>query len=128
MRQYGCAACQWNRQARRLRGGLVAVRQRNGQGSLNAEAAHRLPAERTWLIKCRDGTSPVSGMERRCALSAINAEAARPRALTSGSARWLTSRVVGHVVASGPPPWAGSGSVYDEVRTRVSPRPPPGLD
>jgi hypothetical protein len=37
---------------------------------------------------------------RRCALSAINAEAARPRGLTSGSARWLTSRAVGHVAAS----------------------------
>jgi hypothetical protein len=34
-------------------------------------------------------------------LSAINAEAAWPRGLTSGSARWLTSRAVGHVAASG---------------------------
>jgi hypothetical protein len=29
----------------RLQDGLVAVRQRSGQGRLNAEAAHRLPAE-----------------------------------------------------------------------------------
>jgi hypothetical protein len=101
MRQYGCAACQWNGQARRLRDGLVAARQRSGQGSLNAEAAHRLPVEWTGLIKCRGGTSPASGMDRRHALSATNAEAARPRGLTSGSARWLTSREVGHVAASG---------------------------
>jgi hypothetical protein len=33
--------------------------------------------------------------------SAINVEVARPRGLTSGSARWLTSWAVGHVVASG---------------------------
>jgi hypothetical protein len=38
---------------------------------------------------------------RRCALSAINVEDTRPRCLTSGSAHWLTSRVVGHVAASG---------------------------
>jgi hypothetical protein len=43
MRQYGCAACQWNGQAHRLRDSLVAARQRSGQGSLNAEATHRLP-------------------------------------------------------------------------------------
>jgi hypothetical protein len=61
----------------------------------------RPSAEWTWLIKCRGGTSPASEMDRRCALSAINAEAARPRGLTSGSARWLTSRAVGHVAASG---------------------------
>jgi hypothetical protein len=107
-----------NGQPRRLRDGLVAACQRSGQGSLNAEAAHRLPvewigtppagwpgrrpsAEWTWLTKCRGDTSPASGMDRRRALSAINAEAARPRGLTSGSARWLTSRAVGHVAASG---------------------------
>jgi hypothetical protein len=39
--------------------------------------------------------------DRRRALSAINAEDARPRGLTSGSARWLTSRAAGHVAASG---------------------------
>jgi hypothetical protein len=44
--------------------------------------------EWTWLIKCRGGTSPASGIDRRCALSAINAEAARSRGLTSGSAHW----------------------------------------
>jgi hypothetical protein len=101
MRQYGCVACQWNGQARRLWDGLVAVCQRSGQGSLNAKAAHRLPVEWTGLIKCRGGTSPTSGMDRRRVLSAINAEAAWPKGLTSGSARWLTSRAVGHVVASG---------------------------
>jgi hypothetical protein len=39
--------------------------------------------------------------DRRCASSAINAGAARPRGLTSGSARWLTSQAAGHVAASG---------------------------
>jgi hypothetical protein len=47
------------------------------------------------------GTSPVSGIDRRRVFSAINAEAARPRGLKSGSARWLTSRAIGHVAASG---------------------------
>jgi hypothetical protein len=37
-------ACQWNGQARRLRDGLVATCQRSGQGTLNAEGAHRLSA------------------------------------------------------------------------------------
>jgi hypothetical protein len=36
----------------------------------------RLPVEWIGLIKCRGGTSPVSGMDRRRALSAINAGAA----------------------------------------------------
>jgi hypothetical protein len=84
---------------RRLRDGLVAACQRSGQGLSNAEAAHHLPAEWTWLIKCRGGTSPASGMDRRRVLFAINAEAARPRGLTSCSAHWLTSRAVGHVAA-----------------------------
>jgi hypothetical protein len=100
MRQYGCA-CQWNGQARRLRDGLVAACQRSGQGSLNAETAHRLPVEWTEHIECRGGTSPASGMDTQRALSAINAEVAWPRGLTSGSACWLTSRAVGHVAASG---------------------------
>jgi hypothetical protein len=39
--------------------------------------------------------------DRRRASSAINAEDTRPRGLTSGSARWLTSRAVGHAAASG---------------------------
>jgi hypothetical protein len=61
----------------------------------------RQPAEWTGHIKCREGTSPVSGIDRRHVPSAINAVAARPRGLTSGSARWLTSRAIGHVAASG---------------------------
>jgi hypothetical protein len=36
-----------NGQARRLQDGLVAARQRCGQGSFNAEAAHRPPVEWT---------------------------------------------------------------------------------
>jgi hypothetical protein len=61
----------------------------------------RPSAEWTGHIKCWGDTSPASGMDRRRALSAINAGDARPRGLTSGSARWLTSRAVGHVAASG---------------------------
>jgi hypothetical protein len=76
--------CQWNGQACRLWDGQVAACQRNGQVSLNAEAAHRLsvewtgtpPAEWTGLIKCRGDTSPVTGMDRRRALSAINTRVA----------------------------------------------------
>jgi hypothetical protein len=100
MPQHGRTACQWNGQARRLRDGLVAACQRSGHDTLNAEAAHRLSVEWTELIKCRGGPSPASGIDRQRALSAINAEAARPKRLTSGSARWLTSRAVGHVAAS----------------------------
>jgi hypothetical protein len=101
MPQHGRTACQRNGQARRLQDGLVAARQWSRQGTLNAETAHRLPVEWTGLIKCRGGTSPASGIDRRCALSAINAAAMRLRGLMSGSARWLTSRAVGHVAASG---------------------------
>jgi hypothetical protein len=69
--------------------------------------------EWTGHIKCGGGTSLVSGvdraylmlrrhitcqLDRRRASSAINAW---PRGLTSSSARWLTSRAVGHVAASG---------------------------
>jgi hypothetical protein len=36
----------------------------------------RLPEEWTGLNKCRGGTLPASGMDRRRALSSINAEAA----------------------------------------------------
>jgi hypothetical protein len=50
MLQQGRTACHWNGQARRLQGGLVAARQRSGQDTLNAEAAHRPPVEWTWLI------------------------------------------------------------------------------
>jgi hypothetical protein len=74
--------------------------QRSGHGTLNAEATHHLLVEWTGLIKCRGGTSPASGIDRRRALSAINAETVRPRGLTSGSARWLKSQAVGHVAAS----------------------------
>jgi hypothetical protein len=82
------------------------VCQGNGPVALNAEASHCLPvewigrhltAEWAGLIKCRGGTSLV----RRRALSAINAEVAYPGGLTSGTARWLTSRAVGHVAAMG---------------------------
>jgi hypothetical protein len=45
MSQHGRTVCQRNGQARRLQGGLVAARQRSGQGTLNAEAAHRPPVE-----------------------------------------------------------------------------------
>jgi hypothetical protein len=101
MPQHGRTVCQRNGQARRLQDGLVAVCQWRGRGTLNAEAAHRPSAEWTGLIKCHGSTSPASGMDRRCALSAINVETARPRDLTLGSARWLASRAVGHVAASG---------------------------
>jgi hypothetical protein len=88
-------ACQRKGQARRLQGGWAAIRQRSGLGALNAEAAHRPPVEWTGLIKCEGSTLPA----RRRVLSAINAEVAQPRSLTSGSARWLTSRAVGHAAA-----------------------------
>jgi hypothetical protein len=97
MPQHGRIACQRKGQVRRLQGGWTAVRQRSGQGTLNAEATHRPPVEWTRLIKCGGSTSPA----RRRVLSAINAEDAWPRSLTSGSARWLTSRAVGHTVALG---------------------------
>jgi hypothetical protein len=83
-----------------------AACQRYGQVSLNAKAARCLSVEWTgrcltaeWagLIKCRGGTSLV----RRHALSAINAGVVQPGGLTSGPARWLTSRAVGHMAALG---------------------------
>jgi hypothetical protein len=52
MPQHGRTACQRNRQTRRLQDGLVVTRQRSGQATLNAEAAHRLPVEWTKHIKC----------------------------------------------------------------------------
>jgi hypothetical protein len=52
MPQHGRTACQRNGQARRLQDSLVATRQRSGQGTLNAEAAHRLPVEWIGPIKC----------------------------------------------------------------------------
>jgi hypothetical protein len=45
MSQHGHTTCQRNGQARRLQDGLVAVRQRSGQGAFNTETAQRLPAE-----------------------------------------------------------------------------------
>jgi hypothetical protein len=45
MPQHGHTACQRNGQARLLQDGLVAARQRSGQGTLNAETAHLLPVE-----------------------------------------------------------------------------------
>jgi hypothetical protein len=62
---------------------------------------HRLLAEWTGRIKCCEGTSPVSRVDRRRVLSAISVETVRPRGLTSGSARWLMSRATSHVAASG---------------------------
>jgi hypothetical protein len=61
----------------------------------------RLPAEWTGRNKCWGGTSPVSRVDRRRVLSVINADSARSRGLTSGSARWLMSRAMSHVGASG---------------------------
>jgi hypothetical protein len=52
MPQHGRTASQLNGQARHPQSGLVAARQRSGQGTLNAEASHRLPVEWTRLIKC----------------------------------------------------------------------------
>jgi hypothetical protein len=52
MPQHMRTPCQWNGQEHRLQDGLVATRQRSGQGTLNAKAAHRLPVEWTGLIKC----------------------------------------------------------------------------
>jgi hypothetical protein len=65
-------------------------------------SGRRLPSEWTGHIKCRDGTSPVCRVDRRRVFSAINEEIAWPRGLTSGSARRLTSRAIGHVAAPGP--------------------------
>jgi hypothetical protein len=62
---------------------------------------HRLPVEWTGRIKCCEGTSSVSRVDRRRVLSTINAETTRPRGLTSGSARWLMSRATSHVAALG---------------------------
>jgi hypothetical protein len=66
-------------------------------------------------------------VDRRRALSTLNAEAAWPRGLTSGSAYWLTSRAVGHVAAS------GLRLCGESKRTRHGPdtcrlRTPPRLD
>jgi hypothetical protein len=78
MPQHGRTACQQNGQACRLQDGPVAVRQRSGQGTLNAEE----PASRVaGLIKCRGSTSPASGIDRRRALSAINVAPCGPEGL-----------------------------------------------
>jgi hypothetical protein len=47
------------------------------------------------------GHTPVSEVVRRRVFSTINAETAWPIGLTSSSARWLTSRAVGRMAASG---------------------------
>jgi hypothetical protein len=52
MPQHGRTACQRKRQACCLQGGWATVRQRSGQGALNAEAAYRPSVEWTGLIKC----------------------------------------------------------------------------
>jgi hypothetical protein len=52
MRQHGRTAYQRNGQARRLQDGLVTARQRSGQGTLNAEAAHHLSVEWTGGTLC----------------------------------------------------------------------------
>jgi hypothetical protein len=62
----------------------------------------RLPAEWTGHIKCWGSTSPVSRVDRRRVPFTINVEAAWTRDLTSGSARWLTSRAICHATSSGP--------------------------
>jgi hypothetical protein len=58
MLQHGRTACHRIGQARRLQDGLVVVRQRSGQGSFNAEAAHHLPAEWTGLINTEAAHRP----------------------------------------------------------------------
>jgi hypothetical protein len=45
MPQHRRTACHQSGRARRLQDGLAATRQQSGQGTLNAEAAHRLSAE-----------------------------------------------------------------------------------
>jgi hypothetical protein len=45
MPQHGRTACHQSGQARRLQDGLAAARQQSGQGTLNAETAHRLLVE-----------------------------------------------------------------------------------
>jgi hypothetical protein len=67
---------------RRLQDGPGVACQRSGQDALNAEG------------------TPVSRVDRRRVLSAINAETVRPKGLMSGSARWLMSWATSHVVAS----------------------------
>jgi hypothetical protein len=50
-------------------------------------------------IACQRDSQATRLLRNKCRDSA--AQTARPRGLTSGSARWLTSRAVGHVAASG---------------------------
>jgi hypothetical protein len=58
-------------------------------------------------------------VDRRRVLSAINAETVQPRGLTSGSARWLTSRATSHVAASGLR-LSGERIAQDKAWTHVS--------
>jgi hypothetical protein len=66
--------------------GLVVACHQRGRGAFNAESAHHLSAGR-------------SGGARS---SAINAEIAWPRGLTSGFAPQLTPWAAGHVAVPGP--------------------------
>jgi hypothetical protein len=50
MPQHGRTAYQRNGQARHLQDGLVAARQRSGQGTFNVEVAYRLPLEWQGLL------------------------------------------------------------------------------
>jgi hypothetical protein len=45
MPRHGRTACHRNGQAHRLQDGLDAARQQSGQGTFNAEVAHRLSVE-----------------------------------------------------------------------------------
>jgi hypothetical protein len=91
MPQHGRTACQWNGQAHRLQDGLVAVRQRSGHDTFNAEAAHCLPAE--WQGSLNVEATHHLQWNRQAARFICNkCSAARPRGLTLGSARWLMSR------------------------------------
>jgi hypothetical protein len=89
-------------------------------------SGRRLPSEWTGHIKCQDGTSPVNRADRRRVFSAISVEIAWPRGLTSSSARWLTSRAIGHVAALGPRlsgEWKHTGQDPDKCLRRTPVRP-----
>jgi hypothetical protein len=85
----------------------------------------RLPVERTGHNKCRGGTSSVRRVDRRRVLSAINAEAARLKALTSRSACWPTSRTISHVAALDP--WPSGGAEALRIEPGHASVPDPGL-
>jgi hypothetical protein len=87
-----------------------------------------LPVERTGHNKCRGRTSSVIMVDRRCVLSAINAEVARLRALMSRSAHWPTSRTVSHVAALDPWPSGGAEALRIELGHASVPNPGLGYD